>query len=103
MKKKSINDFYPTKAIAGVPAFKSLTEEAGFWDTHSFTDFPEYWSEDVKIIFDLEKPRDATLIVRLQKEVKDKVKKLARSKGIDTSGIVRKFILDGMRAEMASN
>lgn len=102
MKKKTIDDFYPTKAFGGVPAFGSYEEEAEFWDTHDVTDFPKFWDKDVEIVFDLEKPRDATLIVRLQKELKDKIRKLARQKGTDSSGLARKFIIDGLRSELAS-
>lgn len=102
MKKKNKYS-YPTRAYGGVPAFKSHEEEALFWDDHSFVDFPKYWKDTKdELIFDLEKSRDATLVVRLQQEIKDQVQKLARSKGIDTSGMVRKWILSGMRAEMSS-
>ena len=33
-----------------VPQFKSVKQQAKFWDTHSTEDFPEYWNKagDVK-------------------------------------------------------
>src|SRR3990167_7639482 len=103
MKKKSVLDsLYPSKADGKIPAFKTYQEEALFWDTHSVTDFEDQ-TEDVEIIFDIEKPRDATLIVRLQKELKMRVKKLAKSKGLDSSGIVRNWIINGLRTEISSS
>lgn len=90
---------YPTKVHGKIPAFNSYDEEANFWDTHDVTDL-EGETEEVEIVFDLEKPRDATLIVRLQKELKDKVRNLAKRKGTDSSGLVRRFIIDGLRVDM---
>ena len=57
-----------------IPNFKTYKEEAHFWDTHDITDF-ESETEDVKIVFDLKKPRDKTLVVRLQDEFKKKLEK----------------------------
>lgn len=81
------------KKISKIPEFKSLEEEANFWDTHSFAD---YWDEfkDVKVIVDLEKPRTDTLIVRLQKNFKNQLEKLARSKGLNVSTMVRMWLIE---------
>ena len=32
---------YPIDARGRIPAFKSVEEEAAFWDTHDVTDYPE--------------------------------------------------------------
>jgi hypothetical protein len=32
---------YPTEARGRIPSFANVEEEAAFWDTHDFTDFPE--------------------------------------------------------------
>lgn len=81
------------KKINKIPKFKSLEDEANFWDTHSFAD---YWDEfkDVKVIVDLEKPRADTLIVRLQENFKKQLEKLARSKGLNVSTMVRMWLLE---------
>lgn len=80
-----------------IPKFKSLEEEANFWDTHSFAD---YWDElkNVKVVVDLEKPRTDTLIVRLQKSFKKQLEKLARSKGLNVSTMVRMWLLEKYQA-----
>lgn len=88
MKGKYKGPSYPTKAYGKIPAFKSYKEEANFWDTHSFTDFEDEF-EDVDIVFDLDKPKEETLIVRLQKSLKDKLEKLAKRKGVSLSTLAR--------------
>lgn len=66
----------------------SYEEEANWWDSH---DLGEFWDEleDVKIVVDLEKPKEKTLVLRLQKEIKEKLEKEAKKKGISTSSLVR--------------
>lgn len=80
------------------PDFDKMTyaEEAKWWDTH---DLGDYWDqmEDVEIIWDLEKPRDKTLIVRLQKDIKDRLEKVARSKGLNVSTLARMWLLEKLR------
>lgn len=80
------------------PNFDKMTyeEEANWWDTHSFADF---WDEleDVEIVFDLKKPRDETLILRLQKELKDRLEFVARSRGLNISTLARMWLIDKLR------
>ena len=71
-------------------------EEANWWDAHSLADF---WDEleDVDIVFELKKPRDETLIVRLQKEFKERLEKVARSKGLNVSTLARMWLAEKLR------
>lgn len=71
-----------------IPKFKSIEEEAEFWDTHSVTDFEDE-TEDVDIVVELEKPRTDTLVIRVQKNIKDKMEKVAKKKGINVSTLAR--------------
>lgn len=95
MKKKNIK-----KNKFKFPDFDKMTyaEEAEWWDTHSFADF---WDEleDVEIIWDLEKPKDETLVVRLQKNAKDRLEKVAKSRGLNISTLARMWLLE----KLASN
>ena len=93
MKGKYLGPKYPTKADGKIPAFNSYEEEADFWDTHSFTEFEDQ-TEDVDIVFELDKPREASLVLRLQKAFKDKLKKIARSKGLDVSTLARMWLME---------
>ncbi len=74
----------------------SYEEEANWWDTH---DLGDYWDEleDVDIVFDLKKPRDQTLILRLQKELKDRLERVARSRGLNISTLARMWLIEKLR------
>lgn len=76
------------KKVSKIPEFKSYKEEAEFWDTHSFVDFEDE-TEDVDIVFELEKPRTETLVVRLQKNLKNQLERTAAEKGINVSTLAR--------------
>lgn len=76
-----------------IPEFKTYEEEAEFWDTHSITDFEDE-TEDVEIIFALEKPKEETLVLRLQKDTKDKLAKAAKKRGVSTSTLARVWLTE---------
>lgn len=84
------------------PNFNKMTyeQEAKWWDTH---DLGDYWDDmkDVEIIYDPEKPRDETLVVRLQKELKDRLEKVAKSRGLDMSTLARMWLLEKLRESQA--
>lgn len=96
MKGKYKGPLYPSEADGRIPAFKTYEDEAIFWDTHSFTEFEDQL-EDVDIVFDLDKPRGASLVLRLQKAFKDQLKKIAKSKGLDVSALARMWLLEKMQ------
>lgn len=102
MKKNYHKLLYPSKADGSIPAFKTYEEEANFWDTHSVTDFEDE-TEDVDIVFDLDKPREASLVLRLQKAFKVQLKKIAKSKGLDVSALARMWLLEKMKETSASS
>lgn len=79
-----------------IPEFKNIEEEARFWDTHNITDFEDE-TEDVDIVFDLKKPRTETLIVRLQKDLKDRLSKIARKKGLNVSTLARMWLIEKLQ------
>lgn len=84
------------KTKSGIPKFKTIEEEAKFWDTHDFTDFEDEL-ENVEIVFELEKPRTETLVVRLQKKSKDKLRRAARSRGLNVSTLARMWLMEKLQ------
>lgn len=84
------------KKKSRIPEFKSLEEEAKFWDTHSFVDFEDEL-EDVEIKFDLKKPKTETLIVRLQKDIKKEIEKIAQKRGLNVSTLARMWLMEKMQ------
>lgn len=80
-----------------IPKFKTYEEEAKFWDTHNVTDFIDE-TKNADIVFELDKPRDETLIVRLQKDFKEKLEKTARSKGLNVSTLARMWLTEKLQS-----
>jgi len=85
------------KNVKKIPVFKSLKEEAEFWDTHSFADYWDTFS-DVDLVVELEKPASETLILRIQKSLKQKLEKAAKKQGISTSSLSRMWLTERLRA-----
>ena len=84
------------KKKSRIPKFKTLEEEAAFWDTHSFTDFEDEL-KDVEIVFDLKKPKSETLLVRLQKDMKDKLAGIAERRGLNVSTLSRMWLMERLQ------
>ena len=85
------------KRKSRIPDFKSYEKEANFWDTHDITDFEDE-TEDVEIVFALDKPKEETLIVRLQKNLKEKLVKLAKRRGVSLSTLARILLTERLQA-----
>lgn len=100
VKKKGEMCMKKKKKISRIPNFTSLEEEAKFWDTHSITDFEDEL-EDVDIVVELEKPRDETLIVRVQKDTKKALERVARSMGITISTLARMWLTEKLHQKTA--
>lgn len=98
MQRRKKGKKYMKKKKNKLPDFNKMNyaEEAKWWDTH---DLGDYWDEfkDVKIVFDLKKPREETLVVRLQKDFKERLQKIAQSKGLNVSTLARMWLLEKLR------
>lgn len=88
---------YPTNASGKIPAFHSYEEEATFWDTHAVTDFEDE-TKDVDIVFDLDKPKKESLILRIQKDLKRKLMKVAKQKGVTVSTLSRIWLTEKLQS-----
>ena len=86
------------KKISKIPKFKNLEEEAKFWDTHSFTDFEDEL-EEVDLMFDLEKEKTNTLVVRVQKKFKESLEKIAMKKGLNVSTLARMWLIEKLNSQ----
>ena len=85
------------KKVSRIPKFKTYAEEVKFWDTHNVTDFEDE-TENVDIVFELDKPRDETLILRLQKNFKDKLERTARARGLNVSTLARMWLMEKLQS-----
>ncbi len=89
------------KKISRIPKFKSLEEEANFWDTHSFVDFEDEL-EELDIVVDLQKPKEEAVVLRIQKSVKDKIEKIAKVKGLNASSLIRLWLMEKLQSFRSS-
>lgn len=87
---------YMKKKESKIPKFKSINKEADFWDKHEFTEFEDELKE-VKVVFNLKKKRDDTLVVRLQKQLKNQMEKIARNRGLNISTLARMWLVEKLQ------
>lgn len=74
-----------------IPTFRSVQEEAEFWDTHDTTEFEDEFKE-VKVRF--ARPLDHILAVRLEARTLDRLAAIGRKKGIGPSTLARMWIME---------
>jgi len=80
-----------------IPDFKSEEEEAVWFDNH---DVSEFWNDltPVNIKFELQKPKDENIVIRLQKPIKERLERIAQRKGLNYSSLVRMWIMEKLQA-----
>jgi predicted HicB family RNase H-like nuclease len=79
-----------------IPTFKSIAEEAAFWDTHSLAD---HWDEfePIDVVVELSKPKEETLVLRVNKDVKKQLEQKAKDKGVTISTLARILLTEKLR------
>lgn len=87
----------PKGAYSRIPPFKTLEEEAAFWDTHSTEEFADELIsvEDVKLV--KARPK-RTLTVRFEADTFAELSKEAAEKGIGLSTLTHMVILEHLQA-----
>jgi len=96
------------KTLKPVPNFKSLEEEAHFWDTHDTTEYAlEDMDETIEVAGPLkarvEKRRAERLAALLKLEPKHlrATQRIARRKGVTSDALIKTWIDEGLRREAA--
>jgi len=79
-----------------IPKFKTIAEEAEFWDKHDFTEFADEL-KPVEVKVALGQPKEDVLTVRLQKTLKEKLSSLAEEMGVNTSTLARMWIVEKIK------
>ncbi|MGH2559377.1 MAG: CopG family antitoxin [Thermomicrobiales bacterium] len=85
-----------------IPDFKSIEEEAAFWDTHDFTDYlDEFKPVTIRVSKNF---RSQTLsngiTVRLDAPTLVQLREFAQQKGIGPSTLARMWILEKLHEEV---
>jgi predicted DNA binding CopG/RHH family protein len=79
-----------------IPEFKSVEEEASFWDSHDTTDFEEEF-KPVKV--DFAKNLSNGLTIRLNPQTLEKLRAEAHAKGIGPTTLVRMWVIEHLRGD----
>jgi predicted DNA binding CopG/RHH family protein len=87
----------PKYTRSRIPVFKTVEDEAAFWDTHSIEEFADELTpaEDVKFVKARSKK---ALTVRFDEDTLEELTKEAREKGIGPSTLARMVILEHLQA-----
>jgi predicted DNA binding CopG/RHH family protein len=93
-----------TKKKSRIPEFKSLEEEAHWWETHNLADYQdEFKTVKAKFAKDLyekdEKPQSKGVTVRLDTETIDKLHTQAKKKGLGTTTLIRMLLLEHLEEQ----
>lgn len=82
------------KKLKPIKPFKTLEEEANFWDTHDISPFFDKKKVALKDLELIEKEKKAVLVIRVQKSVKKKIEKIAKAKGINPTTLSRMWLIE---------
>jgi len=74
-----------------IPRFKSVQEEAEFWDTHDTTEFEDEFKESAT---EFARPLDHILAVRLEAKTISQLARVAERLGIGPSTLVRMWVIE---------
>lgn len=81
-----------------IKPFKTLEEEAEFWDMHDVSPLMAGKHVDIVNLPLLEKEKESSITLRIQKTVKEKLEKIARNKGLNPSTLVRMWLIERLQA-----
>jgi hypothetical protein len=81
------------------PDFSKMTreEEAEWFDTHDMGDYLDQL-KPVNLVVDLAKPKEETIVLRVNKDIKRKLEEISKSKGINISSLTRMWILEKLHS-----
>ena len=84
-----------------IPKFKSIKEEAKFWDSHDVTDYLSLL-KPVSLKVKLEDKKDQILTIRVQPTLKNRMEKIANNYGINLSTLARIWLIDKLKEKRQS-
>lgn len=82
-----------------IKPFKTLEEEANFWDTHDTSKLFKNPKTPLSELLSLKPEKDVVMTIRVQKVVKDKIEELAQNKGINSTTLSRMWLIEKLSEE----
>ena len=77
-----------------IPEFKTIKEEAAFWDAHDVTDYIEEMDLVAGAYLPQAGESKTVMTIRIAPSLKERLEQVARSYDISTSSLVRMWIVD---------
>ncbi|MCR4327085.1 MAG: BrnA antitoxin family protein [Nanoarchaeota archaeon] len=90
------------KKLKPMKPFKTLEEEANFWDTHDVSPFFDKKKVPLESLELIEKEKKEVLVIRVQKSVKKRIEKIAKAKGINPTTLSRMWLIEKL-GQVTSN
>ena len=78
-----------------IPETDSVEELARFWDAHDLTDFEDQLENVPKRVF--ERKRETVIPVRLRRQEVEKVKRVAKTRGVREATLLRQWVREKLR------
>ena len=78
-----------------IPETDSVEELARFWDTHDLTDFDDLLEDASTVVF--ERKSETVIPVRLHRQEAEKVKRVAKAKGVREATLIRQWVREKLR------
>jgi len=82
-----------------IKPFKTLEEEANFWDTHDVSKIFKNPKISLSELLSLEPKKEVIMTLRVQKVVKDKIDKAAKTRGINPATLSRMWLVERLTKE----
>ena len=77
-----------------IPTFKTLEEEAKFWDTHTAADF---WDEMKPVKMKFVRPKSQGITVRFGEDTLSSIRHVANKKGVGPTTLIRMWIMERLQ------
>lgn len=85
-----------------IKPFKTLEEEAKFWDTHELSELFANQAKRLARLPLLESEKEEVMTLRIQKSVKTNIERVARLKGINPSTLARMWLIEKLQQVIGS-
>lgn len=82
------------KHLKPIKPFKTFDEEAHFWDTHDTSMLFKNQKTTLSKLPPIESEKEEILTIRIQKSVKERIKKIAQKKGINPATLSRMWLIE---------
>lgn len=86
-----------TYKLKPIKPFKTLDEEAEFWDTHDVSPFFHNPNTPLSKLSLIESEKEEVITLRIQKSVKEKMKRIAINMGLNTSTLARMWLMEKLQ------